>query len=87
METFNYFINQKITTWQRVKFTIQAETEDEANKKAKEVLADQNECPDNGEYEIIHESNTDMDIEENGGCATRELYSSAGKEIANNAEE
>jgi hypothetical protein len=87
METFHYFINQKITTWQRVKFTIQAETEDEANKKAKEVLADQNECPDNGEYEIIYESNTDMDVLENGGEATRELFSSNGKEIANNAEE
>jgi hypothetical protein len=87
METFHYFINQKITTWQRVKFSIQAETEDEANKKAKEVLADSNECPDNSEYEIIYEASEDMEIEENGGCATRELFSDDGTEIANNAED
>lgn len=87
METFKFYIDQKITTWQRVRFTIEAELENEAVEKAKEVLKDANECPEESEYEIIHEANRDMSFEENIGNATRELYNNKGHEIANNKEE
>ncbi|MHB8261076.1 MAG: hypothetical protein ACYDCN_13410 [Bacteroidia bacterium] len=86
MEDFRFYIDQKITTWQRVRFTIKAETENEATEKATEFLKDPDECPENGECEIIHEANQDMSVEENEGNATRELYNEKGQEIANNTE-
>ncbi len=87
METFKFYIDQKITTWQRVRFTIEAESENEATEKAKEFLKDPDECPEESEYEIMHEANRDMSVEENIGNATRELYNNKGQEIANNIEQ
>jgi vacuolar-type H+-ATPase subunit H len=87
MQDFRFYIDQKITTWQRVRFTIQATTEEEATEKAKEFLKEPDECPEESQYEIIHEANQDMSVEENEGNATRELYNENGQEIANNTEE
>ena len=87
MQDFRFYIDQKITTWQRVRFTIHATTEEEATEKAKEFLKEPDECPEESQYEIIHEANQDMSVEENEGNATRELYNENGQEIANNTEE
>ena len=86
MNDFRFYIDQKITTWQRVRFTINAKTQEEATEKAEKFLKDPDECPEESEYEIVHETNQDMSLEENEGNATRELFNENGNEIANNAE-
>lgn len=87
METFRFYIDQKITTWERTHFGIKAETNKEAVEKAKEFLKDADECPDDNWLETVFEASADMTIEENEGNATRELYNENGQEIANNTEE
>jgi mannitol/fructose-specific phosphotransferase system IIA component (Ntr-type) len=86
MKNYKFYIDQKITTWERIRFRMEAKSEEEAIEKAKEVLKDGNECPENGEYEILYEANKNMTIEENEGNATRELYNEYRQEIANNTE-
>jgi hypothetical protein len=87
MKNFKFYVDQKITTWERTHFGIEADTKKEAVEKAKEFLKDANECPDDNWLEIVHEASANMEVEDNGGCATRELFSDDGQEIANNAEE
>jgi len=86
MKTFKFYIDQKITTWERIHFGIEAKNKKEAVSKAKEILKDAKEYPNATRFEVLHDTSTEMDIEENEGCATRELFLD-DIEIANNAEE
>ncbi len=86
MKKFRFYVDQRIKTWERTRFAIEAEDKKEAVKKAIEFLKDSNECLDNVEVEILYETSTEMDVEENRGAATRELFSEDGQEISNNTE-
>jgi hypothetical protein len=86
METFKFYIDQKITTWERTHFNIEANSKKEAVEKAKEILKEDNEYPVGNWIETLHEASSKLEIEQNGDCATRELFLD-GMEIANNAED
>lgn len=72
MRTFNMYLDQKVTTWMRTEFNIEAETIEEAKKLAIEKL-------ERGDLDVIGwdeitESKEIMLPKENDGCATAELY-------------
>jgi hypothetical protein len=73
METFEFYVDEKCTVWQRVTFEVEAETEAEAKKKAIKLFH-KNEY-DGGDCETIYDT---MEFiaspKDNGGEATMELY-------------
>jgi hypothetical protein len=75
METFEFYVDEKCTVWQRVTFEVEAENEAEAKKKAIKLFH-------RGEYDnASSDTETIYDTMEfiaspkdNGGEATMELY-------------
>ena len=69
---FHFFLDQKVTTWYRTNFTIEAENEEEAKKNALE-FHEQGKTEDIG-WEQQDDVNEVMDVEDNDGNNTEELY-------------
>lgn len=72
MKTFEFFLDQKITTWMRTDFEIKAEDLNQAVKIAKEKL-------ENGDLDDIGWQEIDgvkeiLEPRDNGGETTAELY-------------
>lgn len=74
MEKFQFFFDQKVTTWNRTHFDIEADSYEEAKKKAIELVTSGKVCEYS--WETIFETTELMSKEENGGEPTEELYSS-----------
>jgi len=83
--TFQFHLDQKITTWMRTDFEIDAIDEEEAKLKALEfVKGDEiTEMP----WEEIMDTQDIISVEENGGEPTKELYTSDGDLIYQNDKE
>ena len=76
MAQFNFVQDVKISVWERQKFVIEAETEEEAIKKAKEFRDKDVSGYDNFvESETLYDTEERMYPEENMGNATIEIYS------------
>ena len=76
MQQFYFYVYRKITTWTREKHSISAETKENAINKMIIEFKD-NELDDTDTYieqEHLFECDTLMDIEDNNGNATAELY-------------
>ena len=76
MEQFYFNVERKITTWVRELHSITAESKDEA---IKQMVAEfkKDELGDTETYveqEYLYDTDTYMDIEDNSGNATCELY-------------
>jgi len=72
MQTFNFFLDQKVTTWMRTHFEVKAETVEEAKKIAIEKYESGDlEEIDWNEVEDVKEV---LQPEDNGGESTAELY-------------
>ncbi len=72
MKTFEFFLDQKVTTWMRTEFEVKANDLNEAAKIAKEKL-------ENGDLEDIGWQEIDgtkevLQPRDNGGETTTELY-------------
>jgi hypothetical protein len=72
MKTFEFFLDQKITTWMRTEFEIKAEDLNQAVKIAKEKLED-GDLDDIGWQEIDGVKEI-LEPSDNGGESTAELY-------------
>ena len=86
MKTFNFYLDQKVTTWYRTDFEVEAETLEEAKQKAIQLYKEDelNEFT----WERIDDTyNEVMTIEDNGNCSTAEIYTDDGKIIFENSEE
>jgi predicted esterase YcpF (UPF0227 family) len=72
MKTFNMYLDQKITTWMRTEFEVEAETIEEAKKLAIEKFnnGDLLEIP----WQEVDSCQEVMTVEENGGFSTAEIY-------------
>lgn len=77
---YNINIDEKLTIWARVELAIEAETEDEAVRKAIEMV--KNGDLDNGfeddvldGYEMMYNTSERLDPKENNGEATIEIWS------------
>lgn len=76
METFDFYVDQKVTTWYRTHFEVKAESLDEAKKKALEFYEKGNTSDLPWEQ---YEGTTElMSVEENGGASVTELYTDMG---------
>ena len=72
MQTFDFFLDQKVTTWMRTPFSVEAETVEEAKKLAIEKYK-------SGDLEQIEWDEIDgvketLEPEENGGESTVEIF-------------
>jgi hypothetical protein len=83
--TFQFHFDQKVTTWMRTEFEIDAIDEEEAKLKALEFVKEDktSEMPWN---EIRYTKET-MSVEDNFGNPTEELYTSSGDLIYQNDKE
>lgn len=72
METYSFFLDTKVTTWMRTEFDIEANTLDEAKKKAIEFHKQGNTSSIG--WEDIMDAQEIMSVEDNGGEPTEELF-------------
>lgn len=90
MNKYKFYQDEKVTMWQRHHFTIEAESEDQAKeiamKFANESIFDTDAANWHNESEFLFDTQETMSVEENGGCATLELYDWNKNELGNNAE-
>jgi hypothetical protein len=72
MPTFNMYLDQKITTWMRTEFNVEAETIEEAKRIAIEKL-ERGDLDEIG-WEEVENTQEVLQPRDNGGCSTAELY-------------
>lgn len=84
MKQYSFHIDRKGTIWERTDFTINADSIEEANKKALEYIQGTEES--NDEIEYLSETFEPMTPEENEGFSTEELFSEHDKVIFSNTD-
>lgn len=78
METFNYYQKKKIIVWEETQFTIEANSQEEADNQ---INNQSSYDIDNmtgiliGGSEILHDTSKRISMEDNGGFSTIEIYS------------
>jgi hypothetical protein len=86
MQRFDYYVDRKVTGWQRSHLTIEAVSKEEADMKVKEIVEDDNvyDEPHFVENETLFETFEQMSVEENDGQSTEELFDSDNTLILDN---
>ena len=76
-KTFDFYVDQKVTTWYRTHFVIEAESLAEASKKALEFYEQGNtsDLP----WEQYDGTTELMSVEENDGASVTEIYTDMGE--------
>lgn len=91
MKKFEFYQDEKCTIWLRTKFYVEAENEEEAQRIVKKacnnirILCDVAEEIGNvigSEY--LFDTTEGMEVSENGGCSTIEVYDVHGDIIGHN---
>jgi len=72
MKTFEFFIDQKITTWMRTDFEVKANDLNEAVKIAKQMYEDGD--LEQISWEEIMDTQEILNPKDNGGESTAEIY-------------
>ena len=72
MKTFEFFLDQKVTTWMRTEFEVKAENLNDAVKIAKEMY-DRGDLEDI-DWEVVLDTKEVLHPNDNGGESTAELY-------------
>jgi len=81
MKEFDFYLDQKHTIWYRNKFTIEAETLEEAKTKVIGICnTDTDELPSE-DWDLLHETVEYLTPDENGGEVTQELYENNSGDI------
>ena len=86
MKTFNFYKDEKVTIWNREHFTVEAETQEEANQKVLEAIkngdiSDFKHTTSKYMYDTVEE----LSVDENSGNPTIEIYNTNDKLIYHNA--
>jgi hypothetical protein len=78
-KTFDFYVDQKVTTWYRTHFEIEAESLAEAKKKALEFYEQGNtsDLP----WEQYDGTTELMSVEENDGASVTEIYTDMGEMV------
>ena len=86
MKKFDFFLDQKVTTWMRTDFEVEAEDLNEAVKIAKEKL--ESGDLDDIAWQEIDDTKEVLQPKDNGGESTAEIYNMNGRgdvlEVYNN---
>lgn len=80
-QEFDFYIDERVRIWNRLKFCVEAETLEEAKEKALYMLIKEREDIDFWDSEILHDTLTEMEPEDNEGNATLELYCDTNNEM------
>jgi hypothetical protein len=80
--TFNFYVDQKVTTWMRTNFEIDAVDEEDAKIKAIQFSKGDeiSELP----WDEVMDTKEVMSVEDNGGEPTEELFKADGEFINGN---
>lgn len=74
MESFDFYLDTKVTMWRREKFSIEAETINDACTIAMETAKAGDVCMYNSDIEDLIDTCDVLDTKNNGGNATEELF-------------
>jgi hypothetical protein len=85
MGTFNFSLQQKVTTWMETEYEIEADNYEEAKKKAIE-FHNQGNTSSIG-WEESMDAQEPLAPEDNGGEPTEEIFDDEGNVIWNNTKE
>jgi hypothetical protein len=73
-QEFDFYIDERVMIWNRLKFSVEAETLEEAKDMAIFMVTQDREEIDFYDFELLHDTLTEMEIEDNDGNSTIELY-------------
>jgi hypothetical protein len=73
-QEFNFYIDEKVTIWNRMIFQIEAETIEEAKEKAKYMIIKDREEIDHYDSMYLHDTLEELEVKDNYDNATLELY-------------
>lgn len=84
MANFHFYLDEKVTTWMRTNFSIEADNLEDARQKAVDMVL----SGETSEYswEQIPETIEQMNPEDNGGSSTKEIFESNGNIVFINGE-
>ena len=82
MGTFNFSLQQKVTTWMETEYEIEADNYEEAKKKAIEFHNEGNTGSIG--WEELMDVQEPMTLDDNGGEPTEEIFDDEGNCIWNN---
>ena len=71
---FDFYIDERVMIWNRLKFSVEAETLEEAKDMAIFMVTQDREEIDFYDFELLHDTLTELEIEDNDGNSTIELY-------------
>jgi len=73
-QEFDFYIDERVMIWNRLKFCVEAETLEEAKEKAIFLTTKEREDIDFWDSELLHHTLTELEPEDNDGNSTIELY-------------
>lgn len=84
MEKFNFYLDQKVTTWMRTNFSVEAESPEIARQKAVDFVKEGNtlELP----WEEVMDTKEIMSLKDNKGEPTEEIFEEDGTIVYVNTE-
>lgn len=82
METFDFYLDQKHTIWYRNRFSIEAETLEDAKQKVTEMYG-KDDLPSD-DWEQLTDTIEGMTPSDNGGEPTDELFTYDGELVLTN---
>lgn len=76
MEKFNFYLDQKVTTWMRTEFSVEGESREVARQMAVDFVKEGNtsELP----WDEIMDTKEVMSLKENDGMSTEEIFEEDG---------
>ena len=87
-QEFDFYIDEKVMIWNRLKFSVEAETLEEAKDMAIFMVTKDREEIDFYDSDFLYDTLTEMEVGDNEGNATLELYCDEDTElIYDNGEE
>ena len=73
-QEFDFYIDERVMIWNRLKFSVEAETLEEAKEKAKYMVTKDREEIDFYDSDFLYDTLTELEPEDNEGNSTLELY-------------
>jgi len=80
-QEFDFYIDEKVTIWNRLKFTIEAETLEEAKEIAVYTTTKEREEIEIYDSELLFDTLTELEPEDNLNNSTIELYCDEDDEL------
>jgi hypothetical protein len=76
IKTFNFYLDQKVTTWMRTNFSVEGEDIEVARQKAVDFVKEGNTSELS--WDEIMDTKEVMSLEDNGGMSTEEIFEENG---------